>query len=327
MRLRRERGQEPHYITKVIGNLHVITCFFNPCAYQRPLANYWRFREALKAPLHTIELLFGNQEPEIADAHHVRSNSVLWHKESLLNILLDRLPADVDAIAWIDADIIFQNPHWVEDTCKALERLAVVQPYEQSFHLMPDGTLDRHKVSTGSLFQKGQKHWKNFTISHPGFAWAARADWLREHKFSDIHIIGGADTVMTGAFTGRDTTHCRLNPVYKDAFLKWAYPVARHVHRAFGYVPGDIHHLWHGHRSDRRYVLRWADLINYDPARDLCRQESGLWAWSPAADPTMVEAVRMHFHSRNEDVPYTPVHPRLAEGVAPTMAEVSIPAG
>ena len=306
MRLKCERGQEPHPITKVIRNLHVITSFFNPCAYQRPLDNYRRFREALKAPLHTIELLFGDQQPSIPDALHVRSSTVLWHKESLLNLLIDRLPADVDAIAWIDADILFQNPNWVEDTCKALERLAVVQLFDQSFNLMPDGSLEPHKTSTGKWFAEGRKEWRNFTISHPGFAWAARADWLREVKLSDIHIIGGADTNMVGAFCGRDSTHARLLPAYKNEFMRWYGPAAVAVKRAFGYVPGDIHHLWHGYKADRRYIVRWSDLHPYDPARDLRREPSGLWSWTNSADPTMVTAVANHFSSRNEDAEYIP---------------------
>lgn len=328
MRLRSERCQEPHPVTKVIGNLHVITSFFNPCQYKRPLENYWRFREALKAPLHTIELLFGDQAPAISDAHHVRSNTVLWHKESLLNLLIDRLPADVDAIAWIDADILFQNPNWVEDTCKALGRLAVVQLFEQSFNRMPDGSIERHKKSTGKWFAEGSKYWRNFTISHPGFAWAARADWLRQTKLSDIHIIGGADTNMVGAFCGRDSTHCRLNPAYKTAFMQWWSPVNIHVRRAFGYVAGNVHHLWHGYKADRHYIVRWSDLQTYDPSRDLRREPSGLWAWTDTADVPMVSAVANHFRSRNEDAEYIPgLYDGLVQSQGQELREASIVSG
>lgn len=40
---------------------------------------------------------------------------VLWQKERLLNLAIDSLPADVDAVAWLDADLIWFNHGWVEE--------------------------------------------------------------------------------------------------------------------------------------------------------------------------------------------------------------------
>jgi hypothetical protein len=37
----------------------------------------------------------------------VRSNSVLWHKENILNVGIANLPPDVKYVVWCDADIVF----------------------------------------------------------------------------------------------------------------------------------------------------------------------------------------------------------------------------
>lgn len=304
MALRRpgEFPPKKHPQRESIQNLHVITSYFNPCRYRRLRDNYWRFRENLNAPLHTIELLFGDREPDIPDAFHVRSNTVLWHKEALLNILIDRLPPEVDAIAWVDADLLFTNPYWVEHACQRLEDYAVIQLFAKSFHKMPDGSLIPAKPSCAKLFAEECKLWSNFSLAHPGFAWAARASWLRQHKLADTHVIGGGDTLMVSAFTGRRLLlQNRMSPAHREWHMKWVDAVHQEVCRSLNYIPGHVHHLWHGFRSDRNYVDRFQVLSNFDPARDLIRDENGLWAWSDQADPAMVQAVSQHFQNRAED--------------------------
>lgn len=314
----REPMPEPHPVRQDIRNLQVITSYFNPCGYRRLRDNYWRFREALNAPLHTIELLFGDREPEISDATHVHSDTVIWHKESLLNILIERMPAEVDAIAWIDADILFENPDWVEQACRRLQDWAVVQLFAKSFHLMPDGSIKPYKQSCGKMYSERNKYWSNFAFSHPGYAWAARADWIRRHKLSDIHIIGGGDTFMMAGFTGKPLyAQTRMNADYRDAHQTWVSGVQTDVKNSLHYVPGNILHLWHGSKEDRRYIVRYEDLTMYQPKTDLIREPSGLWKWSETADPEMVAAVARHFSLRNEDAEYHPdLHNRLV-GIGP----------
>lgn len=293
---------QTHPIKQDIRNLHVITSYFNPCGYRRLRDNYWRFRDALNAPLHTIELCFGDREPEISDAVRVRTGTVIWAKESLLNILIDRLPPEVDAIAWIDADVIFDNPDWAEEACTKLRSYAVVQPWSKSWHQMPDGSLQKYKHSCASLFATGNKYWSNFAFATPGFAWAARADWLRRHRLADTHVIGGGDTAMLAAFTDRPLyLETRLSQAHRAHHDKWVRAVSGEVQRSLDYVPGNIRHLWHGYKADRNYIDRYQALASFDPERDLVRRPDGLWDWSAAASDEMVAAVRQHFLNRQED--------------------------
>src|SRR5205814_5659479 len=60
---------------------------------------------------------------------HVRSGSVLWQKERLLNVLIQRLPDRCTKVAWVDADILFTNREWAAQTSALLDEYPLVQPY------------------------------------------------------------------------------------------------------------------------------------------------------------------------------------------------------
>src|ERR1700722_6590720 len=55
--------------------------------------------------------------------YHIQlgTDSVLFFKENLLNIGFDNLPDDARFVAWVDADVMSTNPHWVRDTIEALK--------------------------------------------------------------------------------------------------------------------------------------------------------------------------------------------------------------
>ena len=114
---------------KLPGSFWGLTTFFNPNNYKNKISNYGLFRESAKRQglkLVTVECAFKNSPFQLTaeDADiliQVRSNSVLWQKESLLNIALSKLPSDCDKISWIDNDIIFLNDNWVSETSKLLE--------------------------------------------------------------------------------------------------------------------------------------------------------------------------------------------------------------
>ena len=98
--------------------LWTIAAYFNPCGYKSRLDNYERFREQLKTPLLTVELAFEEPfelEPTAADILiQRRGESVMWQKERLLNIALDHLPAECEAVAWLDCDVLFSRADWPE---------------------------------------------------------------------------------------------------------------------------------------------------------------------------------------------------------------------
>jgi hypothetical protein len=116
--------------------LAVVTCYFNPGGFRRRRQNYERFREGMRnaaVTCMTVECAFGTTPFELApalDVLHVRSDSLLWQKERLLNLAAQALPATVRGIAWLDCDIVFRNVAWPSDLASRLSTHPVAQVFE-----------------------------------------------------------------------------------------------------------------------------------------------------------------------------------------------------
>ena len=116
-------------------DLWAITCYFNPMRYRRRLANFRIFRQYLEVPLVAVEMAFGPEfELQAHDAEilvQLRGGGMLWQKERLLNIALQALPSSCHRVAWLDCDIFFTTPGWIEDANSLLDRYALIQLFRQ----------------------------------------------------------------------------------------------------------------------------------------------------------------------------------------------------
>ena len=120
-------------------SLWVVTSFYNPAGYKRRIQNYHAFRRHLDAPLLVIELAGPGQHqlsPSDADALiRVSGNDRIWQKERLLNIAINALPTEAEFVAWVDCDVVFDNPDWVTDAQSMLETgQSFVQLFETATH-------------------------------------------------------------------------------------------------------------------------------------------------------------------------------------------------
>ncbi len=95
-----------------------MTTYYNPARYQTKRANYERFAAPIRAagiPFVTIECAFGDEAFELGagpNVIQVRGRDVMWMKERLINLAISQLPPHVTKVAWLDADILFDNPAW-----------------------------------------------------------------------------------------------------------------------------------------------------------------------------------------------------------------------
>lgn len=254
-------------------NLCVVTALFNHVDVAQIIANYERFAEQFDCDLYVVELLLGSEKPVVPDSFQLRgslTNCVLWQKENLLNILINRLPPDVDAVAWIDADILMQ-PNWLELTKRALAREPVVQLFDTVQRLGYNSEVTETLRSAG-INIKG----------HPGYAWAARRDFLDKiGGLFPYDIFGGADSRMRWAFAKRIPPKARLqfSRGMWECWSKWSMTVMKSIKRQFICLPGTIRHLPHGTQRSRKYSLRMRASLrfNYDPTVDLQQLPSGLF--------------------------------------------------
>ena len=312
----RDRGLMKDVLQKLWG----VTCYFNPNGYNTKLKNYKIFKEALEhsgVPLLTVECAFGDDQYNLPDDDYVikvRAHDVLWQKERLLNIALSHLPPSCSKVLWLDADVLFENPSWAEQTASLLNSKAVVQPFDRVVRL-PEGHIAYHGDG---------EEWQSFADAmvidpdsllkgdfsnhgHTGFAWAANRNVLEKHGFYDACISGSGDHMMAHAFAGDWESPCidrilGANNAHRAHFARWARPIYPEIRAKIGTVPGRLLHLWHGDHVNRRYVLRNQELarFGFDPERDIRISQSGCWEW--ASDrPELHQWARDYYAGRKED--------------------------
>ena len=305
-----------------VDDLAIISCYFNPSRYASKLTNFTRFRKTIvESGLHLfiIECTFSNQAKELPTAWGAQRTSardVMWQKERLLNVLLDRLPSQYLKVAWLDADVLFVDPEWAQKTSLALDHdAAVVQPYDVAIRLPPnselyDGTGEMYPgfAATYADFPNCLLHGSYSLHGHTGFAWAARREVLQGSGFYDACVSGSADHAMAHAFCGDWESDCLVQTFgaqtrMLEHFQAWServYPLTR---ARVGFVPGTILHLWHGTMDNRKYYERNLNLINlgFDPYRDVIVDERGCWRWAENAGRLRAWALR-YFDARHEDL-------------------------
>jgi hypothetical protein len=271
--------------------LWAITSYFNPQHYQRRLLNYRLFRERMTAPLITVELAL-NGEVMV----QLPGRDVLWHKERLLNIALNAVPPDCRKIAWVDCDVVFQQPDWARLTSDLLDRVALVQPFQDVCEIgrtvpldelgQPDNERRGHSLAYGLAIGAvdadilGQnirlKGWS------AGLAWAARRDVLGRFEYAQQYL--------------------QMSPRWMEHYMAWARPHFESVHSSIGYLDGTLLHLWHGDLKNRRYSDRHRDLkqFDFDPYVDIAIDNHGCWRWN-SEKPRMHQYARDYFAARKED--------------------------
>jgi glycosyltransferase involved in cell wall biosynthesis len=308
------------------GELWGLTSYFNPAGYSNRLEHARRFsaevrRQGLK--LLIVELAFGNEDFALGDGladQHVRlkTNTVLWQKERLLNIGLDHLPDTCDKVAWLDADILFENDAWVRETGSLLNEYVVVQPYDVAWWLPPGGSAipkgfsGRNFVAVkhGLAYTQAQAPMDREICGHLGFAWAVRRSVLQRHKFYDRLIVGSGDFPLCWAIYGDLLDFpgkLLVGDVYSEPQIEdisnWRDCFYDDVKGSAFFVEGRVFHLWHGRGRDRLHVprLKLLKAANFDPRTDIALDSNGCWRWN-TNKPDLHRQVREYFWIRKDDI-------------------------
>jgi hypothetical protein len=323
-RVRIHPSQHQHFVTPIASPLHVITVIENPNRFYTRYKLYQAFEQHIQmsgAILHTVELAFRNRHFEVTshdNPNHVqlRSPSQLWHKENLMNVALRSLPADWEYVAWIDADVLFMRPDWVQETIQQLQHYHVVQLFSHAVDLGPkfqpltqfqgfaysyvNGAPPPKRVGNNQhYYYSGGNMW------HPGYAWAARRSALSDlGGFGDIGILGSSDHHMACALIGKvsDSLHNGVESSYREYWNEWEARAEQYVRRNIGFVEGTLAHYWHGSKKARKYVDRWQILIQnkYDWRYDIKKDVQGVYQLTER-NPKLRDQIRGYFAQRNED--------------------------
>jgi len=271
-------------------DLAICIVIFNPAKSKKLIENYVTMRKQLgDLPLFTLELVYPKREEEISDAFHVHGDSVMFQKENLCRLLETYIPAKYTKLAFLDADILFEDPRWYQKASKLLDYCDVVQLFDTCVWLDPDGEpmLEREGV-----LKMRDKTWNG--KYHPGFAWGFRREWYNKIGFFDYAVSGSGDTLSAMKWLRKDMP---------KGFKSLPKPLVK-LYSEFCPNPpkisclsGRVKHLFHGTRENRQYIERHKMLDVDEDIRDLM-ETRGLFEWK---DPKWNAVFLDYFVSRNDD--------------------------
>ena len=292
--------------------LAAVTCLFNSGDGRR-LANYHEFAAdlcALGIDLWTVEAIFPGQQFALSAGPRVFQyecgpDQVLWQKERLLNLAVARLPADVDQVCWLDADVLFDCLELSREIEHSLRARPVIQLWEYAVLLGPDRMVQpwprgvTRAQSLAAYHRDRRSLGKPVALApgraHPGFAWAMRREtWDALGGLYEADLSGIADGVMAAAWlgAGKENPYLRsASPALRADALPWTERAWRVVRGQVGHLPVVLGHLYHGPIRERRYRerRRHLQLSGFDPARHVTRPPGQPLRWTSAAPRKLID--------------------------------------
>lgn len=297
------------------SNFWCITPYFNPAKYESIQKNWSIFSHELrkrKINLLTVELSFdGSYDiPLSHDVLRLRSNSVMWQKERLINYGIENLPSNCKSFAWVDCDVLFEQEDWVEQTIEKLKTNDIVQLFKRIYYLSKEAESYTGKYDSmmqSVIWQnKIHKNWlvrrkmKDLPFSHPGFAWAANKSTFPNGIY-DRNIIGSGDTFIVDCVLDSWEIHGfakKFTQKMREEMEAWALSLPK---LKYDYIPQSIYHLYHGSLKNRAYMDRH-DILkenDFDPVNDI-KIVNHVFEWA-SNKPNMHNAIIEYFKNRQED--------------------------
>jgi len=297
--------------------LNVIIVISNPCEYARRfiLAKEFMARiemEEINVRLFVVELCYSNQKFRVTNMNNpnhlqLRTNTEpIWHKESMINVAVEKLlPKNWRAMAWIDADVSFENHSWALDTLKILNGASdIVQLWSHCCDLDKNEMTMNMFNSFCYQYTKGKKYCgSGINYWHPGFAWACtRKAYEKMGGIYDLGILGSSDNIMALAFIQNGLKG--VNDESTDGYKKTISTFQENVKGLrLGYTPGVIRHYFHGSKANRKYKERWQILVShkYDPITFIKKNNDNLLIPSNICPKELLDDIEQYFKERNED--------------------------
>ena len=318
--------------------LKVVTMISNPMRFKNRYNLYRKFAKHMHdsgVDLYTVEVVQHDRPFEITQADNpfhfqLRTDSILWIKENCLNLAIQRLPTNWKYVAWIDADILFSNPHWAESTIQQLQIYKIVQMWSTCHDLNP--AMDtfatyrsfcwchhyslRNPERVGVMvngrmqFNQGIPDFKSYATLqkpfwHSGFAWVMRRETFEDlGGLFQVGILGSGDHHMSLAMIheAERSLPTDVSVPYFESIVEYQKRCERYLLKDIGYVPGSINHYAHGQKINRGYRTRW-DILKrnqFDPRTDLKMDWQGLYQLTDR-NIQLRDDIRIYFSQRDED--------------------------
>lgn len=293
--------------------LGIVCCYFNPCGFSRRLENYNKFRAEIErddVQLLTVELAFNDLPFQLSgDVLQLRSNSIMWHKERLLNIGIQRLIDDgYEKIIWCDADIMFVDNNWSTQILRKLDKYSIIQCFDTGICYFTDARIERFSI--GFFINNTKKCSENWHKCIMGGSWGITAELFKKVQLYEYCVMGGGDSAfaiacMANSFATPATDlfdsyrQSWMSDNAKKGYLKWVNLLRENM-SDIGYTPMSSSFLSHGSVTNRKYRERYNILKEFDPDLDLTLNECGAFEWTER-NKNIESDVMAYFYSRKED--------------------------
>ncbi len=286
------------YNPPAVADMAVIMVFFNPAQSVRIIQNITMVKtmfERANIPYFIGEVAYKKHALVFAPADHIfqyRSESCMFYKENLVNLVVSRLPAQYTKITLIDADILFADTDWYNVVSKKLNECAVIQPFSEACYL----NIHFHTFETKKSYASSPDG------GHNGFAWSFQRHWLETNPLFEYAIIGGGDTMLKHRLIQKPLQSA--HKLYEKDFNKFNPGNAVSI----GHCPLKICHLPHGTLENRQYGTRTKELttklgsMNIKNISDvLVKRDDGLLEWKEAHRTALNAHIMAYFLRRNDD--------------------------
>jgi hypothetical protein len=291
------------YLPPTCTDTAVLFCYFNPTNSLKLLENFNAVKRKLdnaQIPNYAIELCIGEQQAQTRADFVVYSPTALFYKEILWNRLATLVPAQYTKLVFIDADVLFLTPDWVDQCSAVLNTADVMQPM-RSTRWLGGGY-------SASYASKLCAESRTFEYGHPGFAAGVRRTWLEKIGFPAA-VMGSGDGILWDAIAySLKKISASAVKSYPDFHARVAEKATPDYFELCAATPPkcgvlsevDAIHLPHGSLATRGYSARHNNFTR-DDFSNLLHTDDGIPHWP--ADSRPADLAAEYFSRRREDGP------------------------
>ena len=291
-----------NYFEPTNKDMAIILPYFNFCNSKNILNNLLTVKKSLETaniPFYIGEVIFNGQKSifnnDEKNVFTFITDSYIFYKENIINIIEEKIPNNYTKICIIDADILFDNKNWYSCISLSLNKNIICQPFKNAIWL-DKRYREIHRNQSILIKNNG---------GHPGFIWALDRKWLNKNKLFDLSIIGGGDILFASALLKIEFNKKRwLNFSYKNYISHLNLPNSTQISNC----DLTVYHLYHGQLTNRQYTTRnhiINDLLSFFGFDDinnlLKRNDDGLLQWKDEYKQKCNENIIVFFINRFDD--------------------------